>query len=133
MVEVPGHSVQENANMHTVTDFYEAGLNRKNADEAIRYLGTSYVQHNPNAADGVDGFRHFVAGLQLQSPRSQSEIKRVFADGDFVILHVHKIVEPATPGVAIIDIFRLDAGRIVEHWDVTQAIPDRTASGNPMI
>jgi predicted SnoaL-like aldol condensation-catalyzing enzyme len=78
----------------------------------------------------------YEAGLnpsRPESPRSHSETKRVFVDGDFVILHVHKIVEPGTLGVAIIDIFRVDDGKIVEHWDVTQAIPERTVSGNPMV
>ena len=58
--------------------------------------------------------------------------KRVFADGDFVILHVHGVREPGERGVAIIDIFRLEKGKIVEHWDVVQPIPEKPANNNGM-
>ena len=61
--------------------------------------------------------------LGQKSPGSHSETKRIFVDGDFAILHVHKIV---------IDIFRVEDGKIVEHWDATRAIPERIVSGNPM-
>jgi predicted SnoaL-like aldol condensation-catalyzing enzyme len=120
------------SNKDTVVAFYEAGLNAKDFDAASRYLGRAYTQHNPRAADGVQGFRDFVAYLKEHVPHSHSEIKRVFADGDFVILHVHKTSGPGDRGVAIVDIFRLEQGRIVEHWDVTQEVPERTVSGNPM-
>jgi predicted SnoaL-like aldol condensation-catalyzing enzyme len=120
------------SNKEAVVAFYEAALNAKDFDAASRYLGPSYTQHNPRAADGVQGFRNFVAYLKEHAPHSHSEIKRVFADGDFVILHVPKTSGPGDRGVAIVDILRLEHGRIVEHWDVTQEIPERTASGNPM-
>lgn len=123
----------DDANRQTVLDFYEAGLNKKDADAALKYVGNRYVQHNPNAADGPEGFRKFIAFLKEKYPNSHSEIKRSFVDGDYVILHVHAVREPGTRGNAIIDIFKLENGKIVEHWDVTQAIPDKTASGNPML
>lgn len=99
---------QEAANKAAVLAFYEKGLNQKDADAALRYLGDRYVQHNPNAADGPEGFRKFVAFLRDKYPQSRSEIKRVFTDGDYVILHVHAVREPGTRGNAIIDIFRLE-------------------------
>ncbi|CAB3811478.1 hypothetical protein LMG1860_00212 [Achromobacter denitrificans] len=68
---------QEAANKAAVLAFYEQGLNRKDADAALKYLGERYVQHNPNAADGPEGFRKFVAFLREKYPRSHSEIKRV--------------------------------------------------------
>lgn len=119
-------------NKQTVLAFYEAGLNQKDFAAASKYLGPYYKQHNPNAADGIEGFRNFVNYLKEKVPTSHSEIRQVFADGDFVILHVHKTSSPTDRGVAIVDIFRLEQGKIVEHWDVTQAIPEKTASGNPM-
>ena len=119
-------------NKQTVVAFYEAALNNKDFDTASRYLGPSYTQHNPHAADGVQGLRDFIAYLKQKVPNSHSEIKRVFAEGDFVILQVHKTSGPGDRGVAIVDIFRLEHGKVVEHWDVTQEIPERTASGNPM-
>ena len=124
--------VQQEAKRQVVLQFYEAGLNRKDADAALKYVGNRYVQHNPNAADGPQGFRQFIAFLRDKYPDSHSEIVRSFVDGDHVILHVHAVREPGTRGNAIVDIFKLENGKIVEHWDVTQAIPEKTASGNPM-
>ncbi|MGS0896128.1 nuclear transport factor 2 family protein [Burkholderia stagnalis] len=120
------------ANRRTVLAFYEKGLNEKDADAALAYVGDRYVQHNPNAADGREGFRKFVAFLRDKYPQSHSEIERSFVDGDYVILHVHAVREPGTRGSAIVDIFRLENGRIVEHWDVNQPVPEQAANGNTM-
>lgn len=126
------HSTQEEANKQTVVAFYEAGLNRKDFDAASQYFGPYYRQHNPNAADGIEGFRKFIAYLKEKTPNSRSVIKRVFADGDYVILHVHKTIGAEDRGTAIVDIFRLENGKIVEHWDVSQAVPDNSANSNTM-
>ncbi len=123
---------QEAANKEVVLAFYEKGLNQKDADAALKYVGDRYVQHNPNAADGPEGFRKFVAFLRDKYPQSKSEIKRVFTDGDYVILHVHAVREPGSRGNAIIDIFRLEKGKIVEHWDAVQPIPEQSANSNGM-
>jgi predicted SnoaL-like aldol condensation-catalyzing enzyme len=123
---------QEASNKAAVLAFYEAALNRKEFTTASRFLGPTYKQHNPKAADGMDGFRLFIENMKANWPQSHSEIKQAFVDGDYVILHVHKIPEPKGRGVAIIDIFRLSKGKIVEHWDVTQEIPEYTVSGNSM-
>ncbi|HEP6433045.1 nuclear transport factor 2 family protein [Burkholderia cenocepacia] len=123
---------QHEANRQTVLAFYEKGLNEKDADAALAYVGDRYVQHNPNAADGREGFRKFVAFLRDKHPQSHSEIKRSFVDGDYVILHVHAVREPGTSGNAIMDIFRLEHGKIVEHWDVNQPVPGRAANDNTM-
>jgi predicted SnoaL-like aldol condensation-catalyzing enzyme len=123
---------QQEANRKIVLDFYEKGLNQKDADAAIAYMGNRYVQHNPNAADGPEGFRKFIAFLREKFPNSRSEIKRSFVDGDYVILHVHAVREPGTRGSAIVDIFKLENGKIVEHWDVVQPIPENPANSNTM-
>ena len=120
------------ANRQAVLAFYEKGLNQKDADAALQYVGDRYVQHNPNAADGREGFRQYVAMLREKFPQSHSEIQRSFVDGDYVILHVHAVRDPGTRGNAIVDIFRLENGKIAEHWDVTQPVPEKTASGNSM-
>ncbi|CAM4097142.1 Polyketide cyclase [Bordetella tumbae] len=123
---------QQEANRQTVLAFYEKGLNQKDADAALAYVGDRYVQHNPNAADGPEGFRKFIAFLKEKFPKSHSEIKRSFTDGDYVILHVHSVREPGTRGNAIIDIFKLENGKIVEHWDAVQPIPEKSANNNTM-
>ncbi|AKM32384.1 polyketide cyclase [Pandoraea faecigallinarum] len=120
------------ANKQTVLAFYDAGLNRKDFAAARQYLGDKYVQHNPNAADGVDGFGKFLEFLRKNQPESHSDIVRVFAEGDFVILHVRKVPHPGDLPIAIVDIFRLEKGKIVEHWDVSQQTPAKTVSGNSM-
>ncbi|MBR0897943.1 nuclear transport factor 2 family protein [Bradyrhizobium tropiciagri] len=123
---------QQEANRKAVLAFYEKGLNQKDADAALAYVGNRYVQHNPGAADGPEGFRKFISFLREKFPNSHSEIKRSFVDGDYVILHVHAVREPGTRGNAIIDIFKLEDGKIVEHWDVVQPIPENPANNNTM-
>ena len=123
---------QQEANRKVVLDFYEKGLNQKDADAAIALMGNRYVQHNPNAADGPEGFRKFIGFLRENFPNSRSEIKRSFVDGDYVIVHVHAVREPGTRGAAIIDIFKLENGKIVEHWDVVQDVPEQALNTNTM-
>jgi predicted SnoaL-like aldol condensation-catalyzing enzyme len=120
------------ANKKVVLDFYEKGLNQKDFEAAAVHFGPRYIQHNPSAPDGIEGFKAFVAMRKEKFPNAKSEIKRIFADGDFVILHVHGVREPGERGVAIVDIFRLEKGKIVEHWDVIQPIPEKPANSNGM-
>ena len=127
-----GEGEMEAANKRTVAAFYEAGLNQKDADAALKYVGSRYIQHNPGAADGLEGFKQFVTFLREKYPQSHSEIKQMFADGNYVILHVLAVREPGTRGNAIVDIFRLQDGKIVEHWDVAQPIPEHSANNNGM-
>ena len=119
-------------NKKTVVEFYELAINRKDFDAASKHLGPRYIQHNPVAADGAEGLKGFIGFLRSKFSDSKSEIKRVFAEGDYVILHVHAVREPGTRGRAIIDIFRLENGKIVEHWDVAQDVPEKAANSNGM-
>jgi predicted SnoaL-like aldol condensation-catalyzing enzyme len=128
----PADAHQMEANKKTVRALYEAALNKKDFDEASKYLGSKYTQHNPNAADGPEGLKGFIGFLKDKFPNNKSEIKRIFADGDYVIVHVHAVREPGTRGNAIIDIFRLENGKVVEHWDVVQPIPEKAANDNGM-
>jgi predicted SnoaL-like aldol condensation-catalyzing enzyme len=122
----------QEANKKTVLEFYEAGLNKKDFDAAAKFFGPHYIQHNPTAPDGIEGFKAFLGFLREKFPDSRSEIKRAFADGDYVILHVHSVREKGARGRAIVDIFRLENGKIVEHWDVAQEIPEKAANTNGM-
>jgi predicted SnoaL-like aldol condensation-catalyzing enzyme len=126
-----GNPAQLEENKRIVLDFYDKGLNQKDFEAASRHFGGRYVQHNP-AADGPTGFKGFVQFLKDKFPQSRSEIKRTFAEGDYVIVHVHAVREPGTRGNAIVDIFRLENGKIVEHWDVVQPIPEKAANSNGM-
>jgi predicted SnoaL-like aldol condensation-catalyzing enzyme len=120
------------ANKRTVLAFYDAALSRSDFDEAAVHFGPQYIQHNPMIKDGIDGFRLFLKDLKTQFPDLRSEIKRIFADGDFVILHAHARRKPDELGLAIVDIFRLDHGKIVEHWDVRQPLTEASANPNGM-
>ena len=101
-------------------------------DEAISYLGEPYIQHNPQAADGHEAVRGFFTWLRDEYPNLTFEIKRVIAEGDIVVTHSHLVLEPGTPGRALADIFRLKEGKVAEHWDVMQDVPETAANANGM-
>ena len=123
---------QMEENKKIVAAFYDAAVNQKDFEKASQYLGARYIQHNPLAADGREGFKGFITFLKDKFPNNRSEIKRIFADGDYVIVHVHAVRKPGTRGNAIVDIFKLENGKVVEHWDVIQPIPEKAANDNGM-
>jgi predicted SnoaL-like aldol condensation-catalyzing enzyme len=107
-----------------VVAFYETALNEKDAEKAKAFLGDTYIQHNPMIADGPEAFLRFVRFRAENFPKSHSELKQVIAEGDHVVLHVHSVLVPGTPGRHIVDIFRVERDKVVEHWDVIQSIPE---------
>jgi predicted SnoaL-like aldol condensation-catalyzing enzyme len=119
-------------NKKNVQEFYDFLINKKDFDSVKKYIGSRYKQHNPLVADGPEGLKAFCEFLKTNAPEARSEIKRVFAEGDYVILHVHSIRIPGTRGRAIIEIFRLENGKIDEHWDVIQEVPETSANPNGM-
>ena len=126
------HHSQQEINKQKVIEFYDQAINQKNFEAASQYLGDHYTQHNPTAADGPEGLKAFIQYLRDNYPKAHSDIIRIFAEGDFVILHVHSIREPGTRGRAIFDLFKLENGKIVEHWDAVQDIPEKSANSNGM-
>lgn len=125
-------TAQEKANKRAVIEFYNKALNDKDFAAASKYLGNRYTQHNPTAQDGPEGLKGFIQFLRDKFPQSHSEIVQAFADGDYVILHVHSIRTPGTAGRAIFDLFKLEKGKVVEHWDAVQDIPASSANANGM-
>ncbi len=123
---------REKANIRTVEALYSAALNDKDFAKARSFIGDRYIQHNPTARDGLEGLKAFIDFLRAKFPESHSDIKQAFADGNYVILHVHSVRVPGTLGRAIVDIFRLENGKVVEHWDVVQDIPEHPANSNTM-
>jgi predicted SnoaL-like aldol condensation-catalyzing enzyme len=128
----PAFAADLEANKKIVVDFYEKGLNQKDYDAAAKYFGPRYVQHNPGAGNGPEGFKRLVGFLKEKFPNSRNEIKRVIAEGDLVVLHVHSKRSPEDRGRAIVDIFKVENGKIVEHWDVVQDVPEKSANDNTM-
>ena len=119
-------------NKKNVVEFYDMAINQKDFDAASKFIGPRYTQHNPTAADGPEGLKAFLAFLRDKYPQYHSDIVRVFADGDYVILHVHNIPTPGARGNAIVDIFKLENGKVVEHWDVRQEVPENPKNNNTM-
>lgn len=123
----------EEANASIVTAFYDLAFNQHKPTEAARlYIGDRYIQHNPMVPNGAEPFYSYFEGHFRENPQSRATIHRVIADGDLVALHIHSQETPDDPGRAIVDIFRLENGKIIEHFDVIQVVPTTTANGNTM-
>ncbi|RWD46213.1 MAG: polyketide cyclase [Mesorhizobium sp.] len=114
-------------------EFLDLGLNQKKVDEAIdKYLAPPYTQHNPQVPDGIEGARAALTGLLKQLPGWHYDFKRVLVDGDFVTIHSHVTTGSGDRGMAVVDIFRAENGKFVEHWDVVQPVPESAANENTM-
>jgi predicted SnoaL-like aldol condensation-catalyzing enzyme len=119
-------------NCRLVVDFYDAFFNGHDIAVADRALADRYVQHNPDLPDGRQPLKDFFAGYFRAHPRAHSQILRVAASGDLVWLHVHDSDGAGGKDGVTVDIFRVRSGRITEHWDITQSVPDHAANTNTM-
>jgi predicted SnoaL-like aldol condensation-catalyzing enzyme len=127
---------QEEQNKKLVLEYEDLTFNKKDVNAAVAYLHDNFVQHNPQIPDGKQGFIDGVGGYLLkQNPNIKITIKRVIASGDFVVLHAFGKFDDTNPGergVSIMDIFRIADGKIIEHWDAIEPIPEQSANTNTM-
>ena len=122
----------EEANRALVIEFYDQFFNRHQVEQAARVVADDYKQHNPDVPDGKAPFVGYFTGYFEDNPQSRARIVRSATDGDLVYLHVHSTTGPQDLGQAVVDIFRVENGIIVEHWDVIQEVPAKAANDNTM-
>jgi len=113
---------QEQANLDLVLRMFAEVLNPMDSGAVDRFISPDYIQHNQGVEPGLDAFKAFLDMIREQTPDAVHDVKRAFVDGDHVIVHYHVRRWPDDLGWAVIDIFRIESGTIVEHWDVMQDI-----------
>ena len=117
-------TAQEARNKQIAIDFYNAALNEKNWEKAVTYIGERYTQHSLYMQDGPNGLEELVARIKREHPDNRGEIKRAFADGDLVVIHLHVTRHRQHLGWSVIEILRLENDKVVEHWDMFRTVPE---------
>ncbi|KHS47024.1 nuclear transport factor 2 family protein [Novosphingobium subterraneum] len=119
-------------NRRIIEDFARMFYVERDVRQAFEtYVAPDYIQHNPGVPDGREAA---IALLQpMFSDRNRSfEVRRILVDGDLAAIHIFARPDPAARGAAVADFYRLKDGKIVEHWDVIQPIPEKSANAHPM-
>jgi predicted SnoaL-like aldol condensation-catalyzing enzyme len=124
---------EEQALLDFTLQAYRDVIVAMNPDAVDRYISPDYIQHSSLAEPTLAALKGFLAKVREESPNATQTIKRAFVDGDHVIVHVHVVRWPGDPGLAVVDIFRITGGKIVEHWDVIQEVPANPVNPNPMV
>jgi predicted SnoaL-like aldol condensation-catalyzing enzyme len=123
---------REQANLDHVLAMYRDVLMALDSTRVDDYILPSYIQHSTLAEPGVQALKDWLDARKADSPDAVQTIHRSFAEGDHVIVHVHVARWPDDPGIAVVDIFRLEDGMIAEHWDVLQDVPTAPINLNGM-
>lgn len=112
--------------------YYQMAYDGQPSQAVEQYVGDDYIQHNPLVGNGKEAFIAYFERMAKEYPEKSIEFVRAVAEGDLVALHTHQIW-PGDVGYVTMDFFRFDNnGKIVEHWDAVQEIPDKSENGNTM-
>lgn len=125
-------TAQEQANLDLVLAMYRDVLMPMDSARVDDYIAPGYIQHSSLAEPTVQALKDFLDFVRVQSPEATHNLKRAFVDGDHVVVHHHVIRHAGDPGMAVVDIFRVADGLIVEHWDVLQDVPANPVNSLPM-
>jgi predicted SnoaL-like aldol condensation-catalyzing enzyme len=121
---------QAQRNKRIIAEFYDLAINKKDFKAARAYMGPYYRQHSTYGSDGHEGLAGFIEWAKTELPNFHVDFVRMIADGDYVLMHNRGNASPDTK--AVFDLFRLENGKVVEHWDVIQPIPDQMPHSNTM-
>ena len=112
------------ANKALVTKAYQELFGDHDLTALDRYWADEYLQHNPSMTDGREAVKIFLESLGILTwPKQQVKFERVIAEGDLVMLQTAQPASPGSPATVIVDTFRVENGKLVEHWDVMQQVP----------
>ncbi len=131
--DIPTSQLTKDPNGVAAVEFLRMVFNEKKVANAFdQYVAPPYTQHNPLVPDGIEGGRNALSGVVQKFPNYHYDIKRVLVDGDMVATHSLVTRDADDRGRAIVDMFRVKDGKLVEHWDVIQAVPETSANTNTM-
>ena len=119
-------------NKENAINFYRMAYDGNPREAVKRFVGSEYIQHNPLVGDGKEPFIQYFERMAREYPNKSIEFVRAVAEGELVALHTHQIW-PGNDQYVTMDFFRFDEqGKIVEHWDAMQQIPEESAHNNTM-
>lgn len=117
-------TAEETANLQLVLDMFAEVLNPMDSGAVDRFIAEDYIQHNQAVEPGREPLKAFLDTIRESTPEAVHDVKRAFVDGDHVTVHYHVRRWPGDLGWAVIDIFRIEDGKVKEHWDVMQDVVD---------
>ncbi|KAG4072075.1 hypothetical protein HA402_015574 [Bradysia odoriphaga] len=120
----------EQDNLNMVVTFHEEAFGQHDITAVDRYIHTDYIQHNPNLADGQQPLKDFLTAFNANKAKGPVDIRHSAASGNLVWIHLKTTHFNGKP-LALVGIFRVEDGKIVEHWDAMQEIPPLSESKNP--
>ncbi|MDB5683401.1 MAG: hypothetical protein JWM75_1099 [Sphingomonas bacterium] len=127
-----GHDAEDERRLALVRNLYQQVIFPLDESRVDDFIDADYVQHSPLAPPGRDALKQWLRETKAASPDSSQTLHRILVDGEHVVAHLHVRRWPGDPGLAVMDMYRIPADRIVEHWEVIQEVPENPINSNPM-